>query len=356
MATRGAEEGTGGGVGGDVQSKGKGKANGKRGNARDQANVDTVSSVTVAKGKGKANGKRGADGGDIRAKGKGKGQANVRVEGGVILAKGKGKGKGKGKANVDAEGGVINGQGKGQATGKGGANDCVIPAKGRGKGAMNGQRVIDRSCSSHQPSDIPTQCSRKGAKGNRKDKWSKNKKHQQHPSGPAQCAICQENINGARAVLDCMHTFHKHCSSQCVPHIRRAGCPICRQPSPHWLRSLSAAHRNRASPPTSDYAESDLALDSDADSWTAFGLAMLDADSHADYDNDSDSSASEPRRVVVPDTSFLEDLYDDYQYLEEIERLREDFPDLGSDALEDLREARIQEDCEEFAGYCSDRS
>lgn len=352
MATRGAEEGTGGGVGGDVQSKGKSKANGKRGNARDQANVDTVSSVTVAKGKGKANGKRGADGGDIPAKGKGKGQANVRVKGGVILA----KGKGKGKANVDAEGGVINDKGKGQATWKGSANECVIPAKGRGKGAMNGQRVIDRSCSSHQPSDIPMQCSRKGAKGNRKDKWSKNKKHQQHPSGPAQCAICQENINGARAVLDCMHTFHKHCSSQCVPHIRRAGCPICRQPSPHWLRSLSAAHRNRASPPTSDYAESDLALDSDADSWTAFGLAMLDADSHADYDNDSDSSASEPRRVVVPDTSFLEDLYDDYQYLEEIERLREDFPDLGSDALEDLREARIQEDCEEFAGYCSDRS
>jgi len=316
-----------------VQFKGKGKANGKRGKGRDQANVDIDSRVTVAKGKGKGNGKRGADGGDIPAKGKGKFQANVHVEGGVV--------KGKGKA---------------KASGKEGANGCVIPAKGRGKSAVNDRKRIDRSSSSHQPNDIPSQCSRKGAKGNGKNKRSRNKKRQQHPSCSVQCAICQENIYGARAVLDCMHSFHKHCASQCVPHIRRAGCPICRQPAPQWLRSLSTAHRNLVSPPTSEYAESDSALDSDADSWTAFGHAMLDADSNAGYDNDSDSSASEPRRLDVRDTSFFEDLYDDMSYLEEMERLREEFPGYDSDALDDLRDARIQEDCAEFAGYCSDRS
>jgi len=52
-------------------------------------------------------------------------------------------------------------------------------------------------------------------------------------------------------------------------------------------------------------------------------------------------------------SDWMSDLMGDFSRQEEIERLHEEFPDLDSDALEDLHEARMQDDCDEFGGYCS---
>lgn len=165
------------------------------------------------------------------------------------------------------------------------------------------------------------------------------------------CAICQEDLNEPESRLDCMHTFHFDCALRCMPHIRRAGCPICRSPSPIWLHGISAEHGIQNMTSEAD-ADSELDAESDADS---------ESDSHADSESHLDSQSSEanyqheeqhPRieRDVSSQSDRLSDFFGDDSHREEIDRLHEEFPDLDSDALEDLHEARMHDDCD--CGSC----
>jgi len=82
----------------------------------------------------------------------------------------------------------------------------------------------------------------------------------------------------------------------------------------------------------------------------------LQSDSEAELASSSDMdplNAHDHPVVVERERSWSPDFYEDWGRQDEIERLHEEHPDLDSDALGDLHDAQMQDDCDEFGGYCS---
>jgi hypothetical protein len=132
------------------------------------------------------------------------------------------------------------------------------------------------------------------------------------------------------------HTKHNWKNAKFVIHIEWQSQQ--RSPSPVLLLLGQPAHMMQGAD------ESDVASE-----------ATPDADSETEV-----ASMSSSERLGTRDQStggICPDSDDDFdfwsQWHEEIEALRDEFPDLDSDALADVRDARIQDDCDEFGGYCS---
>lgn len=81
--------------------------------------------------------------------------------------------------------------------------------------------------------------------------------------------------------------------------------------------------------------------DSDAESQP---VPAYDSQSSDGYEQ-VQSPRTEQDLPLQPDDFFDDFLYD-FSRQDEIDRLHEEYPDLDSDALEDLHDARMQDDCE----------
>merc|ERR1712232_769947 len=126
-------------------------------------------------------------------------------------------------------------------------------ASGRGKGKGQRPKGKGRNCDG-------SSCAAKG-KGKSRGLHSSKSKVGATFVDSGMCAICQEELTGPCARLDCFHAFHRSCALRCEPHIRNAGCPLCRMPATIWLHSLPARGGSSISPSAS---ESDFELESNS--------------------------------------------------------------------------------------------
>lgn len=275
------------------------------------------------------------------------GQGNVNGlkgtgKGGTSSSKGMGKAKGKGARELRSDGKVsdlLSSKGKGKAT-QNDDMDAAITVQVAAGSSAAGKRL-----GRNGPRNVS--CPTGGvAAGSEK---RKRRKRRPNKSNSEVCAVCQECLLGPCDRLDCMHAFHMACASQCVAHIRRAGCPICRAPAPVWLSGVAAHNSVDVTALTSVMAEYEAA-NQDV-SWDFQG-DTTDSDSQGDapYFSNINDSWDPPARFSHSSISDSDD-YDDCR-LGEIDQLREEFPDLDSDALEDLYEDRMQ-DFDESGSYYS---
>jgi len=194
-----------------------------------------------------------------------------------------------------------------------------------------------------------------------------------------ECGVCFDRAKPTDVTM-CGHFF----CDPCLQRWRRDGqnsCPACRQPLegswrtmvPGWERQARMMQEQERASRAAREGERELSLDDGLDIHFRRSheqlAEQLRAESARRERQERERQASRRQDVEQQERErwgreraamalhAREPSPDDWLFeSDHLDSLRDEYPDLSDDALEDIYDDRMQADAEEFGGYCSDSS